>query len=81
MSKSMRNNDNYIRQARLAEKAADRETSDADRAAWLLIARGWREMPRPPKRRRLATAPRKPRASRAPGNRVRTGAGKPRRSE
>jgi hypothetical protein len=80
MSKSMRKNDNYIKQARLAEKAADRETSDADRAAWLLIARGWREMPTPPKRRQLATAPRKPRANRAPANRVRTGAAKSRSS-
>lgn len=80
MSKSMRKNDNYIRQARLAEKAADRETSDADRAAWLLIARGWREMPSPPKRRQLATTPRKSRASRPPGNRARSVASKPQKS-
>jgi hypothetical protein len=56
----MSKNDNHTRQARLAEKRADRETSDADRAAWLLIARGWRGMPAIPSR-----------AKGSPGSRVR----------
>ena len=72
----MSKNDSHIRQARLAEKRADRETSDADRAAWLLIAQGWRGMPEIPKARQLPVARRKPRASRSAGVRGRNGAKK-----
>jgi hypothetical protein len=67
----MSKNDSHIRQARLAEKRAERETSDADRTAWLLIARGWRGMPETPKARQLPRAARKSRANRSPGIRGR----------
>jgi hypothetical protein len=69
----MSKNDNHIRQARLAEKRADRETSDADRAAWLLIAQGWRGMPEIPKARQVPVARRKSRANGSAGIRGRNG--------
>jgi hypothetical protein len=77
----MSKNDNHIRQARLAEKRADRETSDADRAAWLLIAQGWRGMPEIPKARQMPIARRKSRANRSAGIRGRNGAKKLQTSE
>ena len=67
----MSNNDSHIRQARLAEKRADRETSDADRAVWLLIAQGWRGMPEIPEAPQPPTTRRKSRANRSPGVRGR----------
>jgi hypothetical protein len=50
----MSRNDNYTRQARVAEKRANLETSDADKIAWLLIAQGWRGMPAAPSRAKAA---------------------------
>jgi hypothetical protein len=52
----MGRNGAYLREARSAEKRADREKSDAGRAAWLLIARGWRGLSAAPEARQLQMA-------------------------